>query len=297
MFHQLWNRLSGSTREFGRAYAMRGNSVAGTRAMPLDRRFGELDLQSRQLLHQAFEQTLKGRREFESLDLQATHHTLRILESLTRLVEEDPRAFFRLVTVPLAASEKPPSGSQTLPTAQTLAGSAAAAIGEVFDFLKAQKEYWAGRDDTAQGSLEEPGGVEKPDEEPTTGETGQGGGSTGQNGDSGETDGGESPGNQGGGGNAPDSGARLGGGVVTLPDGSVGIAGTAHGAPEGSTVEILDPNGNKIGEIPNATDANGRFSGFFPPGGPLGPGTEVSLKVGDAVLPVGPIPAPVPISF
>jgi hypothetical protein len=95
----------------------------------------------------------------------------------------------------------------------------------------------------------------------------------------------------------PAGGIRLGGGVVTLPDGSIGVAGTASGAPEGSTVEILDGNGNKIGELPGGTDADGRFSGSFPPGGLLAPGADISLRVGDSVLPLGPVPAPAPISF
>lgn len=246
----------------------------------------EAELKSLELLHQSFEQTLKGRCEFEVLDLEAMRQTLRILETLAQLAKDDPNGFFHPSPALPRSPADVPSGSQTATTTRAPAGSPAEAIAQVFDFLKAQKEYWAGRDDTAQNSLD--------------GSENGGGGPDGTNIDETDQGGGDENGSTNDNGGEPEGQAgdvRLGGGLVTLPDGSVGVAGTAHGSPEGSTVEILNGHGEKIGEIPNATDSDGRFSGFFPPDGPLRPGTDVSLKVGETILPVGPIPPPIPVSF
>jgi hypothetical protein len=106
------------------------------------------------LILDAYEQTTKGRGKFEELDQEATEAAVRILKSAADLAEQRPEEFFGLSTTPVAASPAPatnPGGAQEGtdflgPVGKVI--SAIEKIGELLDFLKCEKEYWGGRDDT-----------------------------------------------------------------------------------------------------------------------------------------------------
>lgn len=119
----------------------------------------------RELLRRAFELTSEGRTEFEALDLEATSKVVELLEIAAKLAAEDPLAFFvgrgksRQVRNEKPENEEDsdstpdrPAGAQEVTATQGEQGAIDGLDG-LLDFLKAQKEYWSGRDDKGQESI------------------------------------------------------------------------------------------------------------------------------------------------
>lgn len=117
---------------------------------------------AQKLILDAYEQTTKGRAKFEDLDHEATQAAVRILKTAADLAEQRPAEFFGLNAVPASrtsAGASNPSGGQDATDALGPVGKVISAIeklGELFDFLKAEKEYWGERDDKgAEGTQDQ----------------------------------------------------------------------------------------------------------------------------------------------
>jgi hypothetical protein len=111
---------------------------------------GSLD---RRLIEDAFEQTLAHRAQFERLDLKSVESAVSILRDAVKLARDHPNAFFSGFPAPSPAqsTETPPIGGsqQTQERPRTPSHQ----LDGLLDFLKAQKEYWGGRDDTGQENI------------------------------------------------------------------------------------------------------------------------------------------------
>lgn len=124
---------------------------------------------AQKLILDAYEQTTKGRARFEELDHEATEAAVRILKSAADLAEQRPDQFFGLRPVvsktrPAAASENA-AGAQDATDALGPIGKAISILeklGELFDFIKSEKEYWGERDDKgAEGTQDQTGTRER----------------------------------------------------------------------------------------------------------------------------------------
>lgn len=104
------------------------------------------------LLAQVFGRTLENRGRFERLDLRAVTSAVTMLDQAVRLAREHPEAFFSgFPATPTPGSDEPAIGGaqETRERSRPPAGQ----LDGLLDFLKAQKEYWSARDDTAQEGI------------------------------------------------------------------------------------------------------------------------------------------------
>lgn len=133
-----------------------------------EEQFSSSHAAERELLRKAFEQTSAGRKDFEALDLEATEKVVELLDVAAKLAAEDTLAFFvgpesaRMIRNKEGSSEEGPAPGGGASGAQDAAGSggqqgAIDGLDGLLDFLKAQKEYWGGRDDKGQESIRKGG--------------------------------------------------------------------------------------------------------------------------------------------